>query len=257
MVADGVADRSRHRGGPGRGAGRGRRGDRVRRGQPAARPGRAPRQRLHRDAADERSPAHLPQGVQRGPAPDHGGRPRRVRRRRGRGPDRRRVPQLRRPRRPVRRAAHGRHPDRRTGDHRAGHRRRRRRAPADRRSDVHGLRARLHGPDRQPGGQAEVHVRRQRDAAADHHHQRRRRPLGRGPAQPEPRSDVVPRARPQGGHALDAVRPEGPAGRLRPRRQPDDRREAQEDAGHEGRRARRALRDPPRHARTSPAPGPT
>ena len=64
----------------------------------------------------------------------------------------------------------GRHADQRTGHRWAGYRRRRDRSPSDRRSDVHGLHLRRHGPDRQPGGQDQVHVRRQGHLAADHHH---------------------------------------------------------------------------------------
>jgi pyruvate dehydrogenase E1 component beta subunit len=80
-----------------------------------------------------------------------------------------------------------------------------------------------HGPARQPDGQDEVHVRWQGEAADHDPHDGRRRHVDGGPAQPEPRGVALPRARPQGRHAVDAVRRQGPARGGHPRRQPGHR----------------------------------
>ena len=50
-------------------------------------------------------------------------------------------------------------------------------------------------PAVQPGGEAEVHVRRRRHGAAHAHHGRRCRPVRRAAAQPEPGGVARPRAR--------------------------------------------------------------
>ena len=87
----------------------------------------------------------------------------------------------------VRRRARDRH-----ADLRAGHRRRRGRrgddrAAAGRRAHVRRLHRHDDGPARQPGRQDPLHVRRPDRRADGAAHPGRHRPLGRRPAQPEPR----------------------------------------------------------------------
>ena len=117
----------------------------------------------HHRAPRPRDPhADLRQGLQRRPSrqvmreDDE-----RLRRRRGRGRLRRRLPHVRRAARRVRAPPRGRHADLRGGHRRARRRRRRPRPAPRRRPDVHGLPRRLPRPGGQPGRQDEVHVRRQ------------------------------------------------------------------------------------------------
>ena len=119
---------------------------------------------------DDSARDHLRQGLHRIAHAGDGGRRERRRHRRRRGPLRRRVPRLRRAVEDLRREAGHRHPDLRDGLHRDGRRRGRPRPAAGLRPDVLRLHRRCHGPAVQPGGQAEVHVRRRRHgpAHADH-----------------------------------------------------------------------------------------
>ena len=71
------------------------------------------------------------------------------------------------------------------------------------------------GPDRQPGRQAALHVRRPGAHAARHPHGRRRRAPRRGAALRHAVRAVHPRARAQGRGAADAGRGQGPAARPR------------------------------------------
>ena len=146
----------------------------------------------------------------------------------------------------------------RYADHRERLRRRRGgrggdRPAAGRRADVRRLLRRLLRPDLQPGRQVPLHVRRQGDHAAGRAHHVRRRLSRRLAAQPVPVPDLHPHPRPQGGPAELAVRGQGPADPVDPRRRSGDLLRAQGDVRRGGGGAGRALHDPVR--RGEPDPG--
>ena len=170
-------------------------------------------------------------------------RPARLPARRGHralGHRRRRLRRDPRPRRRVRARARARHARVRGGDRRPRGRRRDAGHAPGRRDHVLGLPDPRDGPDRQPGREDALHVRRPGVGAARRAHEQRRAGQQGGPALAVARGVVPPRPRPQGRDAGDAGGREGPAHGGDPRPRPGDLPRAQAALLHEGRGARRA-----------------
>ena len=152
----------------------------------------------------------------------------------------------------VRARARPRHAGLRGGDRRAGVRRGPARAAPGRRDHVLGLPDPGDGPDRQPGRQAALHVRRPGDGAAGHPHQQRRaRQQGR-PALPVARGVVHAHPGPKVVTPSTPARRQGSAEVGDPRRRPGHLPRAQAAVLHEGRGPGRRLR--PSRSASPPSP---
>ena len=114
---------------------------------------------------------------------------------------------------------HHRHADLGGRFHRPRRRRRDDRHAPDRRHHVRRLPDAGHGPDRQPGGQDPLHVRRQVEGADRHPRDDGRDPAVGGAALAVAARLAEPHSRPEGRRALDPVRREGALQGGRPRRQ--------------------------------------
>ena len=140
----------------------------------------------------------------------------------------------------VRPGARAQHADLRDGDRRRRHRRRDAGHAPGRRDHVRGLPDALARADRQPGGQAPLHVGRPAEGAADDPHAGRRRLVAGRAARAAARGVARARAGAQGRLPVDA------RGRARPalvvdlRRQPGDLLRAPAALPGEGRGARRS-----------------
>ncbi len=188
-------------------------------------------------------------GAGRGRARGDAGRRVRVYHGRGRGPVRRRIRRDARPVLRVRRRPGHRHPHQRGHDRRRGGGRGDGRHAADRRDHVRRLHSAGDGPDREPGRQEPLYVRRQDQRAHGHPDRRRRgtRDCGAPLAEPRGALDALPRHLRR--HAFDAVRREGPAQGGDSRRQPGHVHRAQDALRRERPGPRAGLRDPARRGR--------
>ncbi len=178
-------------------------------------------------------------GAHRGRTRGDAGRSPRVHHGRGRGPLRRRVRRDPRAVAGVRRVARARHPHLRGHHRRRGRGRGHGRHAAHRRDHVRGLHPAGHGPDRQPGRQEPLHVRRQDQRAHGGPHRGRRGPRHRRAPLAEPGGAVDALPRHLRGHAVHALRRQGPAEGRDPRRQPGDVHRAQDALQGKGPGARR------------------